>query len=268
MTTLCDTFKRLALDTWDNILKSRQVNFQLKEETFIDINMLALKTRHGRQVSTKVFTKRQEGNNGADWEWWFHGLSGDWIGFRVQAKIINIHSSEFEHLHYQNKRTHIYQCDKLIQNALTRRNPKFPLYCFFIQTDNKTHLPNWSCRTYPYLKDLYGCSLTSAFSVKQLRATNSKHITNLQTDLRPWHCLVCCSGYGQGDFISNIQAYAKANFKLDSDIARELEVSIPDNFLTQKPPDYVLAILKNENSDNIKAPDEDIEGVIIIEEKE
>lgn len=267
MTTLCNTFKRLAHDTWDNIHKSRQVNFQLKEETFTDINMLAIKARHDGQVKTKVFTKRQEGINGADWEWWFLGLTGNWIGFRVQAKIINLQSSEFEHLHYQNPITHIYQCDKLIQNALTRRNPKIPLYCFFIQTDNNAYLNSWTCRTVPYAKDIYGCSITSAFKVKQLRATNSKHITDLQVDLRPWHCLVCCSGYGNSDFISNIQAYAKANFKFDNDIAKELGVTIPENFSTQKPPDYVLAILENENNDNIKAPDEEIDGVIVITEK-
>lgn len=268
MTTICNTFKQLALDTWNSIDKSRQVSFQLKEETFTDINMLAIKTRHSGQVRTKVFTKRQEGNNGADWEWWFRGLTGNWIGFRVQAKIINLQSDQFEHLHYQNPGTHIYQCDKLIQKALTRQHPKIPLFCFFIQTDNAAHLNNWTCQTVPYAKDFYGCSLTSAFTVKQLRATNGKHITDLQANIKPWHCLVCCSGYGKSDFISNIQEYVKANFNLDEDIANGLDVIIPEDFSTQKPPDYVLAILENENNDNIKAPDEDIGGVIVFTEKE
>ena len=61
--TLCNTFKRLALDTWDSIQKSRQLNFQLKEETFTDINMLTLKAKHSRQVRTKVFNKVQKGRN-------------------------------------------------------------------------------------------------------------------------------------------------------------------------------------------------------------
>jgi hypothetical protein len=268
MTTLCNTFKRLAHNTWDIINESRLVNFQLKEETLTDINMLAIKQRHSRQVRTKVYNKNEEGIEGADWEWWFTGISGNWIGFRVQAKIINLQTDSFEHLHYQNPRTHIYQCDKLIQKALTRQHPKIPLYCFFIQTENSTHLNNWSCRTVPYLKDFYGCSLTSAFTVKQLRTTNSKHITHLQTNIKPWHCLVCCSGHGQSDFITNIQAYAKANFNLDKEIASGLNVVIPDDFSTQKPPDYVLAILENENNDNIIAPDEDIDGVMIFTEKE
>jgi hypothetical protein len=264
--TICDTFKRLALDTWDGILRSRQVNFQLKEETFIDINMLTLKLRHNDQIKTKVFNKRQEGINGADWEWWFKGITGNWLGFRVQAKIINISSFEFEHLHYRNPRTQIYQCDKLIQNSLNARCPKIPLYCFFIQTNDVTHLTNWPCPTYPYVKDLYGCSLTSAFTIKQLRATDGKHIINLQNNIKPWHCLVCCSGYGHGDLISNIHAYSMANFKLDKDFAKEMDLNIPDDFTTKNPPDYVIAILDSEKNDNIKPPDNEIDGVLIFTE--
>ena len=268
MTSICNTFKRLALDTWDHIHRSRQINFQLKEETFTDLNMLEIKIRHSSGVKTQVFTKPQEGINGADWEWWFRGLTGTWIGFRVQAKVINLHTNEFKHLHYQSQTTQIYQCDKLIQNALTRNSPKIPLYCFYINTDNNNYLNNWSCHTVAQIKDYYGCSLTSAFKVRQLRASNSKHLTDLQSHLKPWHCLVCCSGYGKADFISNIQAYAKANLIPDNDIAKELGFSLPEEFITKEPPEYVLAILENKNNDDVLPPDDEIDGVIIILEKE
>lgn len=269
MATLCETFKQLALDTWDKIQESRIVNFQLKEETFTDINMLDLKLKHSGQIKTKVFTKREEGKNGADWEWWFQGRSGNWIGFRVQAKIINLLSNEFEHLHYQNPRTHIYQCDKLIQNALSHSTPKIPLYCFFIQTENQDYLNKWTCGTFPKDKKLYGCSLTSAFEVLKLRPTDSKHIIDLENSLKPWHCLVCCKGFGRStDFITNIQAYAKENFVLDKDLAQNLNVEIPESFTTNEPPSYVLSILKYENNESIDAPDSEIDGVIIVTEKQ
>jgi hypothetical protein len=264
--TICDTFKRLSLDTWDRIRISRQVTFQLKEETFTDLNMLTLKARHGRQIKTKVFTKRQEGKNGADWEWWFKGLTGKWIGLRIQAKIINIDTEEFEHLHYQTPSTKMYQCDKLIKNALTKKHPRIPLYCLFIQTDNSTHLTSWPCGSYPSLKDLFGCSLTSAFTVKKLRTPKKQHLKDVQKDIRPWHCLVCCSNFGNGDWISKIQGYAKENFDLDSTLASELEVTIPDDFSTESPPDYVLAIYEGTTNDNVSAPDEEIDGVVIYEE--
>lgn len=266
--TLCDTFKRLALDTWDEILKSRSVNFQLKEETFTDRNMLELKLRHSGQIRTKVFTKRQEGINGADWEWWFKGLSNTWIGFRVQAKILNIQTNEFEHLHYQTPRTGIYQSDKLIANALSGVIPRIPLYCLFLQTSDNGRLNNWNCRTIARLKDFYGCSLTSAFTIRKLRANNDKHIADLENYIEPWHCLVCCNGYGNSDFITNIQAYALNTFSLDDDGENSLDLDIPENFITEKPPSYVLALLENEINDNIQPPDKELDGVTLIMEKE
>jgi hypothetical protein len=261
---LCNTFKRLALNTWDTIAESRRANFQLKEETFTDINMLDLKLRHSGQVRTTVFSKPAEGKNGADWEWWFNLNNNQWIGFRVQAKILNINSEEFEHLHYQTPATGIYQCDKLIQNALTRTHPKIPLYCFYLQTDNAARLTNWSCGSFTPTRDLWGCSLLSAFEVKRLRAANHKHLSHVENLMKPWHCLVCCSGYGSGqNKISDIGEYAKNNFPLDKDLVADLDVSIPDSFITQNPPSYVTAILENENNKEVQPPDKELDGVMI-----
>ncbi|WP_210464661.1 DUF6615 family protein [Rufibacter roseolus] len=266
--TLCNTYKRLALDTWDKIQQGRRVHFQLKEETLTDLNVLALKARHNNQVFTKVFTKNAEGKNGADWEWWFKGLTNKWIGFRVQAKVINIDSDEFEHLHYRSPKKGKYQCDKLITKALSAPQPLFPIYCLYIQTDDPQYLNKWSCRTFSHLKDFFGCSLTSAFTVKKLRPTNSKHLIDLQNKISPWHCLVCCSGYGKSDFVTNIQAFARAQFELDNEAALELDTKIPEDFSTDTPPQYVLSIIDNENNDNIITTDRSLAGVLVFLEKE
>lgn len=261
---LCNTFKQLASNTWDKIAESRQVNFPLKEETFTDINMLDLKLHHSGQVRTTVFSKPVEGKNGADWEWWFNLNNNQWIGFRVQAKILNINSEEFEHLHYQNPATGIYQCDNLIENALTRTHPKIPLYCFYLQTDNTARLTNWSCGSFAPTRNLWGCSLLSAFEVKRLRAANHKHLSHIENLMKPWHCLVCCSGYGGGqNKIFDISEYAKNNFPLDMELVTDLDVNIPDNFITQKPPNYVTAILANENIKDVQPPDKELDGVMI-----
>lgn len=261
---LCNTFKRLALNTWDKIAESRQVNFQLKEETFTDINMLDLKLRHSNEVKTTVFSKPTEGKNGADWEWWFNINNSHWVGFRVQAKILNITTEEFEHLHYQTPATGIYQCDKLIKNALTGANPKIPLYCLYIQTDNNQRLTNWTCGSFSPTRNLWGCSLLSAFDVKRLRATNQKHLSDIEDLMKPWHCLVCCSGYGRGrNKIYDINDYAMNNFSLDKEIAEELDVNIPDTFITQKPPSYVLSILQNDKNTEVQPPDKELDGVMI-----
>lgn len=266
---ICRTFQRLARNTWFSIAKSRRANFQLKEETLTDFNILKLKLLHSRQVTTTVFSKPAEGRCGADWEWWFNHNKNQWIGFRVQAKILNINSEEFEHLHYKTPATGIYQCDKMIQNALTKTHPKIPLYCFYLQTDNPARLTNWSCGSFDRTRCLWGCSLISAFEVKRLRAANQKHLSHVENLMKPWHCLVCCSGYGSGQSkIFDISEYAKHNFPLDKDLVSDLDVNIPDSFITEKPPSYVLAILENENTKDVEPPDKELDGVMIYTFKE
>jgi hypothetical protein len=262
MMTLCETFKCLAFDTWDKILDSRQASFQLKEETFTDLNVLALKTRHSLEVQTKVFTKRKEAITGADWEWWFRGVTNRWIGFRIQAKTLNIVTGDFDHLHYQTPSTKTYQCDKLITNALSGRTPSIPLYCFYIQTNDSALLSRWRCGSMPYMKDLYGCSLTSAFTVKKLRTKSVRHITDIQDYLKPWHCLVCCRNFGTGDLVSHIEAYAKANFDLDQELVSDSDLPVPDVFSLNTPPAYVTAILENQASE-LSPPDDDLGGIVV-----
>lgn len=264
--TLCDTFKRLSINTWDKIQESRQVGFQMKEETFTDINMLTLKARSGGQIQTRVFTKKIESINGADWEWWLKSKANSWIGLRLQAKIINILTDKFEHLHYQTLSTKEYQCDKLIKNALSNPNPRIPLYCLYLQTNDSTCLTKWNCGTLLPLKDLFGCSLVSAFTIKKLRGSTKSSLKDIESYLKPWHCLVCCTNYGKRDFVENIQAYAMNNFEFNNDLVSNLNVSIPEEFVTNKPPPYVLEILKNPTNENIEPPDGDINGVIIYKE--
>jgi len=260
--TLCDTFKRLALHTWHFVHDSRLSKFQLKEETVTDLNMLAIKQLHSREVHMQAFTKREEGKNGADWEWWFTNASNQWIGFRVQAKIINIASNEFEHLHYKSPTTGTIQCDNLIKEALANPYPKIPLYCLYLQTDDTGELPQWNCPTVVPINYLWGCSLASAFSVKRLRAASEKHLTHLEPYLRMWHCLVCCTGHGGRNSIERINNYSSINFGIDSEAATELGLEVPDSFIIDTPPPYVLNILTNDNIGDILPPD-NLGGVLI-----
>ena len=156
--------------------------------------------------------------------------------------------------------------DLLIQNALKKGQPLIPLYCLFIQTDDKNYFNHYTALSSSE-KSLYGCSLTSAFTVKQLRAKKKKHLSDLEAHLIPWHWLVCYKRYSGSDFLSNIQDYAKQYFNLDKGIAKELGVNIPEDFITRKPPQYVISILENEDNDNVEAPDKEIDGVIIISER-
>jgi len=260
--TVCNTFQQLAVYTWTQIKRSRKVNYQLKEETLTDMIVLELKRKHGHQIITHTFSRYYESRNGADWEWWFNH-SGKWIGFRVQAKIINNKSNEFEHLHYKGKTALAHQCDTLIHNALSTSPPKIPLYSLFLSTDDKSLLKTWFCNTFKLDRKLWGCSLINAFDVYKLRSSNIKHLRDLDKLIRPWHCLVCCSGYKSNDKIQQMENYAKVNFSLDSNIAKELNIDIPESFITENPPSYVVSLFKNEDAE-IQPPDENLDGILII----
>ena len=67
----------------------------------------------------------------------------------------------------------------------------------------------------------------------------------------------------ENDHIENINNYVKRNFLLDETMSKALDLSIPETFITEKPPQYVLSILDNENNDNIFTEDEDLRGVMI-----
>lgn len=262
--SLCDTLKRLSLDTWDKLEASRGAKFQLKEETITDLNILALKTKHSREVSTTVFTKKQESRVGADWEWWFRSAANRWIGLRIQAKIINLRDDAFHHLHYRTSQSS-YQSDTLIAHALCSQHPTIPLYCFYLHTYNNAYLAAWHCGTLPSLKHLYGCSLASAWAVQKLRRPLRNHLADVQDFLRPWHCMACCTNYGPGDLAINIDQYARAHFGLNELSQLDLSSGFRDSFVTDSAPPHVRAIFENEMQE-IEPPDEDIRGVVIFDE--
>ena len=81
--------------------------------------------------------------------------------------------------------------------------------------------------------------------------------------MNPWHCLVCCRGYGISNPIQSIYTYAKENFNLDNEIAESLGVTIPNSFITETPPDYVFSMRRNEGNFDIQPPDNELYGVAL-----
>ena len=233
--TLCDTFRRQAIWTWDSLRQARQVSCQIGEESLTDFNLLRLRLRHPDEIFIRSFTKPAESRTGADWEWWLTGPSGDWLGFRVQAKVLDLATETFRHLHYQLK-SGMYQSEVLIK-ASANQPPRIPIYCFYLNVTDWRRLR----RVVPL--DIYrasvrslGCSLLDAREVERLRA-------NVPTDLSldrilpttiPWHYLVCPHVPIPGDLPSRARAIWSAQY------GGELPA------LTKNPPDYVLRVLYRE----------------------
>jgi hypothetical protein len=264
-TSLCDTFLSLAFATHRRLARARRVLHQPLEETFTDLNILELKCRHSTEIYSKVFTKRREGVNGADWEWWLTNSSrSSWLGLRVQAKVIHLATNTFDHLHYRSSKTKIYQLHKL--QAEAARDGLVPLYCIYMHGVSRRTLRGRQCLSPGHKLQSYGCSLVSAAHVACLhRAARTNDMYSVMSAAVPWHCLVCanCSAHGS-DLPTRAWAYLQDQFgemgKVNAD-ADSVHTPGPRSM----PPQYVLNILQGYN---VEDPPADIQGVLVIAPRE
>jgi hypothetical protein len=191
---LIDTFRKQASRTWMTLLRSRKFGIHYGEEGLTDANLLEIGARHPKEVRTRKFKKHEESRFGADWEWWFVGKSG-YLGFRVQAKVIDLESGVFEHLHYRRgkKGVYSYQSDTLIDDAFLYRPQRIPLYCLYSNwdTSGNQYRYSWNCRKYNRSVRSYGCAIVSALAVKANRLKKKRDLNSLLPHMHPWHCLLC-----------------------------------------------------------------------------
>jgi hypothetical protein len=270
MTQLCDTFQGRAHWTWDMLSKARTINSQIGEETITDLHCLEFKLRHPTQVYTKTFSKREEGENGADWEWWFTNKS-EWLGFRVQAKVIDLETDSFRHLHYQNHGQ--YQVDRLLHRSLTGPYKKIPVYCLYMHWSSDKKMP-YQYSPHVFTRVDFGCSIMSAFSVRYMREIKLKcDLEALLHHLQPWAGLVCPwfphrMNLPQQVWLSWLTQIATLESILRDGIK---ERGIPNELIelekqcsaiqpTQEPPAYVKQVLEG---GIVEQPDADLRTITI-----
>lgn len=238
------------------------MQMQLGEETFTDLNMLDLITNHPHEIRTSIFNKPQEREKGGDWEWWFTGPSRKWFGIRVQAKVIDIRTDTFRHLHYKPRGSRKHQVDILIESCFTSsiHQQPVPMYCFYTHWSTQgaaSNSGNSGCAD-----ELFGCSLASALSVRGLRGRGRRTHRNGLTDLRPfmfpWHQLVCDSRIGNVDlperafqfwetlmFARDVQAYSDPGVKMLQDGLTADAMGIYSQITLKKsPPTYVSDLMQ------------------------
>lgn len=258
--TLCETFRSLAFQTHDQLAKARSVGHQPLEETFTDINILELKIRHPGEIYSHTFTKPQEGINGADWEWWLTNQSRtSWLGLRVQAKVLELSSDTFPHLHYVSGNPKTYQLQRLQTEAA--KVGMVPLYCFYTLLSAAAGTPGHYCHSYPFAPEFWGCSLAPAQHVAKLQTAQcARDLCSVISGAAPWHCLVCCQGYGREDLPERAWAYLQAELGVGSaDVGGSHEgVAIG---LRKRPPQHVYAVI--ESSVPNEAPS-NIRGILVI----
>ena len=255
---LCETFRSLAFKTYDQIGRARRVGHQPLEETFTDTNILELMDRHPKEIFSRVFNKKEEGINGADWEWWLTNRKQDkWLGLRVQAKILHLKSDTFAHLHYKSGKTKkIYQLAKL--KSACKTEGLVPLYCLY------THQPI-SGRRY---SEAYGCSLTSLRRVEELQGAGEIcDFNSVISRSVPWHRLVCNHSSVSGELPERAWQILQETLGItrprvtNTNAVKKLKNQIAGP--RPQPPRYVLDIIDGRETD---VSPKNVRGIVIVRE--
>ena len=226
--------------------KARTVDHQPLEETFTDINILELKTRHSTEIHSRLFSKHEEGKNGADWEWWLtDSKKSVWLGLRVQAKVLQLKSDTFPHLHYKSGKSKTYQSAKLKKECA--KEGLIPLYALYVYQDLISPMGPLMCRSFAHAPELYGCSLITLSQVETLQVNSKTDRLSVMSKALPWHCLVCCSGFGGYDLPTRAWRLLQAELGVDAapKSKRKKVQSKEGAFIGPRthPPEYVLDIL-------------------------
>lgn len=279
---LCNSFKRLSLETWDSLRRCWDYGHQLGEESVTDFNLLKIKEWEP-EVLTKSFTRRGERKSGGDWEWWFGDDTGLWIGIRIQAKIIRLSHQDFHHLHYPiiiekklpgSKTIETIttsQTEILIESSRTAEKTVYPLYCLYCFWEDEDIEVSHSCSLFGNINEFFGCSIIDAHKVLELNAAGENTLTGISEFLRPLHCLVCCPGIASSkdspiNPINGVDYFLRR--VLNFPLANEIDIKGFDKLIHDAPPSYVTQVLnnpyqENSNKDSLYVDDEDLEGVVI-----
>jgi len=245
--TICESFSYQSIKTWNWIKSGNKTGINLSEESITDFNLLELNLRHLNNIKTQKFTKAQEHNTGADWEWWICDKDL-WIGLRIQAKKI------YNNLVYQALHDNEEQIDNLIEDASSNSTPLIPFYVFYNYIEDKTFYDDWECKIDPqcHIDDAswFGCTLSYAYNVKKVLETKKaekgkgKKFSDIIKISYPWSCLLCCNRSSKNNLLPNrIFSFLKKAFIDECDVENIRET----NFLTNKPPDYVNKVKDGES---------------------
>lgn len=149
------------------------------EETITETNLLEIRRRHPNRTYLQMFSKHQEANNGADWEWHIVGRRRT-LKMRIQAK--RLQRNHVLRVKHRVGSTGVQQRDLLINAALA--DGMKPVYCLYCTERQRS---TWTERLSPPELKIYqmGCLLADAANVP----LTTRHLTEIENKCIPWHFL-------------------------------------------------------------------------------
>lgn len=180
---------------------------------------------------------------------------------RVQAKVLNLKTEKYEHLHHKNK--HGFQVDLLISDA--KKNGLIPLYCMYNNWDPSKYKAAWKCRTHKTTVKHYGTSILAPSVVKDLQSQSENHLSSVIGSLKPMHCIFCCNGFGGKELPDRALNWLGGIGMLDEQ--EYYRASEKNEYLRSEPPYYVRQMLEGRlETDFIDVHDDRLKRVTIFKE--
>jgi hypothetical protein len=189
ITDLCSTFRERAEWTNDIIRSGYATRLGILEESITDYHLLEFARRHEAYVSTRKFSRREEGSlSGADWLWCVGGPEG-WLLLLVQAKIVNPMSGTCLHLNY--KKGH--QRQQLVRYA--KALGAVPMYCVYSYLSgdfmpSSTRVANPS--SIPLAQ--WACTFVTPREIRRLTMKRLRKQSDVLNVGLPWAIPFCRSG--------------------------------------------------------------------------
>ena len=190
---LCIAFQHIAARTWHRIHNNHTCPISVREDGITALNLQDLYQLQLQEFTVIDFTPYVESNaTGADWEWWFM-QPGKYFGAAVQAKTLT--TAQDYDIGYVPKNGYP-QIRRLLDYSQSKGLT--PMYCFY----NWWRVPparHWPCHSFVEQEDLWGCALADGFNVWKLHLRQKYSLADLNKYTMPWHCIVCCPGYVDGE---------------------------------------------------------------------
>ena len=166
---------------------SRNLEFSLRkdvfvsygEETITETNLLEIRRRHRDHIFLKMFSKKKEAHNGADWDW--HIVGDMWtLKMRVQAK--RVQRDDTLKIKYKVKSSCKQQRELLLERADADKMK--PLYCIYC-TEPQRSFWKQSHANGDFEGCQTGCLLADANDV----CVTTTKLDEIEDRCIPWHYL-------------------------------------------------------------------------------
>jgi hypothetical protein len=192
--TVAQKFEDIGRRIWMDMNLSNQYKTLYEEETITDSILLDIAKQDCFNIRILQTPKLLESVQGTDWEWYVGSNTYGWIRYAIQAKKLNLKSSNYDSLNHKvGQPPKQYRQIDLLQ-TFARANGAVPLYSFYNYFPKATAAVHWQCPK-PFDRELLGwtfTTLTDVINAMQKRGARTFDSIHQLHNAIPIRCLFTC----------------------------------------------------------------------------